>query len=63
MRPEIFFKSRPHKVVASGDAVGIRQDAHWSVPEPELTLVINSSGSIVGFTIGNMSSCNQRGSV
>jgi 2-dehydro-3-deoxy-D-arabinonate dehydratase len=52
-RPEIFFKAVPEKVVASGDAVGIRRDARWSVPEPELTLVINSSGSLVGFTIGN----------
>ena len=52
-RPEIFFKAMPDKVVSPGDAVGIRRDARWSVPEPELTLVINSSGSIVGFTIGN----------
>jgi 2-dehydro-3-deoxy-D-arabinonate dehydratase len=52
-RPEIFFKSLPDKVVAPGDAVGIRRDATWSVPEPELALVINSSGTIVGFTIGN----------
>jgi 2-dehydro-3-deoxy-D-arabinonate dehydratase len=53
VRPEIFFKSLPHKVIAGGDAVGIRQDARWSVPEPELALVINSAGRIVGFTIGN----------
>jgi 2-dehydro-3-deoxy-D-arabinonate dehydratase len=52
-RPEIFFKSLPHKVVASGEAVGIRQDARWSVPEPELALVMNSGGHIVGFSIGN----------
>src|SRR5215211_2130140 len=52
-RPEIFFKSMPDKVVSSGDAVGIRRDARWSVPEPELALVINSSAAIVGFTIGN----------
>jgi 2-dehydro-3-deoxy-D-arabinonate dehydratase len=52
-RPEIFFKSLPEKVVSPGEAVGIRQDAHWNVPEPELALVINSSGRIVGFTIGN----------
>ena len=52
-RPEIFFKSLPEKVVSPGDAVGIRRDAHWNVPEPELALVINSSGAIVGFTIGN----------
>ena len=52
-RPEIFFKSPPHKVVASGDAVGIRQDARWSVPEPELALFINSAGRVVGYSIGN----------
>jgi len=52
-RPEIFFKSLPHKVVASGEAVGIRRDAHWSVPEPELALVMNAAGRIVGFSIGN----------
>src|SRR5690606_32708836 len=34
VRPELFFKSLPQKVVASGEAVGIRQDARWSVPEP-----------------------------
>jgi 2-dehydro-3-deoxy-D-arabinonate dehydratase len=53
VRPEIFFKSIPEKVVSPGEAVGIRQDARWNVPEPELALVINSSGKIVGFTIGN----------
>jgi len=52
-RPEIFFKAVPEKVVSSGEAVGIRRDARWNVPEPELTLVINSSGALVGFTIGN----------
>ena len=53
LRPEIFFKSVAEKVVSPGDAVGIRKDARWSVPEPELALVLNSSGKIVGFTIGN----------
>jgi len=52
-RPEIFFKSLPHKVSASGEAVGIRQDARWSVPEPELALVMNSAGRVVGYSIGN----------
>ncbi|HET9385371.1 MAG TPA: fumarylacetoacetate hydrolase family protein [Gemmatimonadales bacterium] len=52
-RPEIFFKATPEKVVSPGEAVGIRRDARWNVPEPELTLVINSSASLVGFTIGN----------
>ena len=52
-RPELFFKSLPEKVVSPGDAVGIRRDARWNVPEPELALVMNASGRIVGFTIGN----------
>jgi 2-dehydro-3-deoxy-D-arabinonate dehydratase len=33
--------------------VRIRSDANWSVPEPELTLVINPAGAIIGCTIGN----------
>lgn len=53
VRPEIFFKSMPQKVVSPGEPVGIRRDARWNVPEPELALVMNSSGRIVGFTIGN----------
>jgi 2-dehydro-3-deoxy-D-arabinonate dehydratase len=52
-RPEIFFKALAEKVVPPGDAVGIRRDAHWSVPEPELALVLNSRGKIVGHTVGN----------
>lgn len=52
-RPELFFKSMPEKVVGPGGVVGIRADAKWSVPEPELAFVINSRGNIVGFTIGN----------
>jgi 2-dehydro-3-deoxy-D-arabinonate dehydratase len=52
-RPEIFFKSLAHKVVGSGEAVGIRRDARWSVPEPELALVISPQGRVVGFSIGN----------
>ena len=52
-RPEIFFKSLAEKVVATGEAVGIRRDAKWNVPEPELALVLNSRGEIVGHTIGN----------
>ncbi|MBI2924202.1 MAG: fumarylacetoacetate hydrolase family protein [Verrucomicrobia bacterium] len=52
-RPELFFKSLPGKVVGPGDAVGIRKDARWNVPEPELVLVCNARGQIVGYTIGN----------
>jgi 2-dehydro-3-deoxy-D-arabinonate dehydratase len=52
-RPELFFKSAGWRVVGPGKAVRIRSDAKWSVPEPELTLVINDAGSIAGYTIGN----------
>ena len=52
-RPELFFKSLAHKVVALDEAVGIRRDARWSVPEPELALVFNSRAALVGYAIGN----------
>jgi 2-dehydro-3-deoxy-D-arabinonate dehydratase len=52
-RPELFFKATAHRVVGSGKKVRIRRDSKWNVPEPELTLMITSSGKIVGYTIGN----------
>ncbi len=52
-RPELFFKALGHRVVGPGTGVRIRKDSKWNVPEPELTLVINPVGRIVGFTIGN----------
>lgn len=52
-RPELFFKSQPHRVAAHGQEVYIRRDSGWNVPEPELTLFINSRGQIQAYTIGN----------
>jgi 2-dehydro-3-deoxy-D-arabinonate dehydratase len=52
-RPELFFKAMPHRVVGHGEEVFIRKDSTWNVPEPELTLFINSYGDIQGYTIGN----------
>ena len=52
-RPELFFKAMGYDVVGSGEAVGIRADASWSVPEPELVVVLNAHMEVVGFTIGN----------
>ena len=52
-RPELFFKSMPHRVSGHGQTVYIRRDSGWNVPEPELTLFINAAGSIEGYTIGN----------
>jgi 2-dehydro-3-deoxy-D-arabinonate dehydratase len=52
-RPELFFKATAQRVAGTGDFVRIRKDSTWDVPEPELTLVITSSGKIVGYTVGN----------
>jgi 2-dehydro-3-deoxy-D-arabinonate dehydratase len=52
-RPELFFKATARRVVGPGDFVRLRQDARWSVPEPELALVISPTLKIVGYTIGN----------
>jgi len=52
-RPELFFKAVAHKVAGPNSEVRIRGDAKWSVPEPELTLAVNSRGEIIGYTIGN----------
>lgn len=53
VRPEVFWKSIGYEAVGSGDQVGIRHDATWSVPEPELTIVFNARKEVIGFTIGN----------
>ena len=52
-RPELFFKATPHRVVGPGGKVAIRSDAKWSVPEPELALLISPRGKIIGYTVGN----------
>ena len=52
-RPELFFKSVGFRVVGHGAPIRIRRDSVWNVPEPELVLVINSRGEIVGHSIGN----------
>jgi 2-dehydro-3-deoxy-D-arabinonate dehydratase len=52
-RPEIFFKATPHRVVGPGQHVRIRADSRWNVPEPELALLVNPQGQVVGYTVGN----------
>ena len=52
-RPEIFFKANAYKIMPHKGQVRIRKDSDWNVPEPELTLVVNKTGEIVGYTIGN----------
>jgi 2-dehydro-3-deoxy-D-arabinonate dehydratase len=52
-RVEVFFKAIGWRVVGHGHTVRIRGDSTWNVPEPELTLVVNRAGEIVGYTAGN----------
>ncbi len=56
-RVEVFLKSIGWRVMGHGDAIRTRRDSRWSVPEPELTLLINRAGEIVGYTAGNDVSC------
>jgi 2-dehydro-3-deoxy-D-arabinonate dehydratase len=52
-RPELFFKATSHRVAGPSENVAIRDDASWSVPEPELTLLVSPKGNILGYTVGN----------
>ena len=52
-RPELFLKATPHRVSGPGEPIAIRADSGWDVPEPELALLLNSRGEVVGYTIGN----------
>jgi 2-dehydro-3-deoxy-D-arabinonate dehydratase len=52
-RPELFFKATAARTVGPNEHIRIRKDSKWNVPEPELTLFINSSGQIAGYTVGN----------
>ena len=52
-RPEIFFKAMASRVADPGTSVRIRSDSTWNVPEPELTLLINNRGQIIGYSVGN----------
>jgi 2-dehydro-3-deoxy-D-arabinonate dehydratase len=52
-RPELFFKATASRVVGHRESVAIRRDAKWSVPEPELVMLISPTGKILGYTIGN----------
>ena len=52
-RPELFLKATPNRVAGPGDPVAIRSDSTWDVPEPELAILLNADGDLVGYTIGN----------
>jgi 2-dehydro-3-deoxy-D-arabinonate dehydratase len=52
-RPEFFFKATPRRVSAPEQPISVRADSTWDVPEPELAVVANAAGEIVGYTIAN----------
>lgn len=52
-RPEVFFKATPNRVVGPGEAVAIRRDSSWNVPEPELVVVATANMEAIGYTAGN----------
>src|SRR5579884_777403 len=52
-RPELFFKATPHRVAGPGGRVHVRRDSRWTVPEPELALVLSPHLKVVGYTVGN----------
>ncbi|MFC6725131.1 fumarylacetoacetate hydrolase family protein, partial [Halobium palmae] len=51
-RPELFLKATPARTVGPREAVGVRGDSEWDVPEPELGVVLHR-GRAVGYTVGN----------
>lgn len=53
VRPEIFFKSTAARTVGPNQDVCLRTDSNWQIPEPELGLVINKDGKILGYLAGN----------
>lgn len=52
-RPELFFKATAPRLIAHRDPIRVRSDTKWSVPEPELGLVLDDTLRLVGLTIGN----------
>ena len=52
-RPELFFKATGARVMGPGAPVGLRADSSWQIPEPEVALVLDAAGEILGYTLGN----------
>jgi fumarylacetoacetate (FAA) hydrolase family protein len=50
---EIFTKAAPMSAVGLGAEIGLHPASQWNNPEPELVLVLNARGAIVGVTLGN----------
>ena len=52
-RPELFLKALPGTARGPGQPIGVRADSDWDVPEPELAVVADRRGRIVGYSIGD----------
>jgi len=52
-RPEVFFKATGHRCVGPNGCVCIRSDSEWTVPEPELAVILGAEGKALGYTVGN----------
>ncbi len=52
-RPELFFKATPSRCVGPNAPVGVRADSRWTVPEPELGVVLDAEGGVLAYTLGN----------
>ena len=52
-RPELFYKGSSRNCVEPGEPIGIRGDSHWTLPEPELGVILDSGGRTLGYTISN----------
>ena len=52
-RPEVFFKATAQRVVGDGEPIGVRADSPWNAPEPELGLVLNATGEVFGYVVGD----------
>jgi 2-dehydro-3-deoxy-D-arabinonate dehydratase len=52
-RPELFLKATPGRVPPPGAPLRVRADSSWDVPEPELALVLDAVGEIVGFLVAD----------
>lgn len=50
---EIFTKAPPMAAVGTGAAIGVLESSTWNNPEPEVVVVVNSRGEIVGASLGN----------
>ncbi|AWB48002.1 fumarylacetoacetate hydrolase [Gemmobacter aquarius] len=50
---EVFTKAQPMAAVGYGASVGLHPISKWNNPEPEVVMVVDSTGRIVGATLGN----------